>query len=234
MTTVDELLNSIRAESLLDVATGRGDFLLSLQQHLGSFGSGIGIDIKPFEEWQSDKFTELPITFVQMDASHLDFADASFDVVSISNSLHHLPNPCKTLAEMVRILRPGGFFILYEMYTDNQTPEQQTHTLLHQWWGKVDTASGICHRSPYTREELIELIKCSELDNWQLVDDVDLSGDPFDPETLSIINKNVDNYLAKTKDAALINEGANLRQRLQTVGFQSATELFALGVKIAG
>jgi hypothetical protein len=81
---------------------------------------------------------------------------------------------------------------------------------------------------------LIELIKCSELDNWQLVDDVDLSGNPFDPETLSIINKNVDNYLAKTKDAALINEGANLRQRLQTVGFQSATELFALGVKIAG
>lgn len=234
MTTVDELLQSIRAESLLDVATGRGDFLLSLQQHLGSFGSGIGIDIKPFEEWQSDKFTELPITFVQMDALKLDFADASFDVVSISNSLHHLPDPCKTLAEMVRVLKPGGHFILYEMYTDNQTPEQQTHTLLHQWWGKVDTASGICHRSPYTREELIELIKCSELDNWQLVDEVDLSGDPFDPETLSIINKNVDNYLAKTKDAALINEGANLRQRLHTVGFQSATELFALGVKIAG
>lgn len=231
MKTVDEILHAIHAEKLLDVATGRGDFLLSLQQQLGSFGSGIGIDIKPSDEWGSDKFTELPITFMQMDASNLEFEDASFDLVSISNSLHHMPDPCKTLAEMVRVLKPGGCFILYEMFTDNQTPEQHTHTLLHQWWGKVDTASGTCHRSPYTREELIELIKCSDLDNWQLLEDVDLSGDPFDLETFNILDKNIDNYLAKTKDADLINEGVSLRQRLRTIGFQSATELFALGEK---
>ncbi|MHB8088470.1 MAG: class I SAM-dependent methyltransferase [Anaerolineaceae bacterium] len=231
MKTVDEFLHAIHAEKLLDVATGRGDFLLSLQQQLGFFGSGIGIDIKPSDEWDSDKFTELPITFMQMDASNLEFEDASFDLVSISNSLHHMPDPCKTLAEMVRVLKPGGCFILYEMFTDNQTPEQQTHTLLHQWWGKVDTASGICHRSPYTRDELITLIKCSDLDNWQLLEDVDLSGDPFDLETFNILDKNIDNYLAKTKDAVLINEGVSLRQRLQTIGFQSATELFALGEK---
>jgi ubiquinone/menaquinone biosynthesis C-methylase UbiE len=231
MKTVNEMLRAIHAETLLDVATGRGDFLLSLQQQLGSFGSGIGIDIKPSEEWKSDKYTEQLITFMQMDASHLDFEDASFELVSISNSLHHMPDPCKTLAEMVRVLKPGGYFILYEMYTDHQTPEQQTHTLLHQWWGKVDSASGICHRSPYTRDELIKLIECSDLDNWQLLDDLDLSGDAFDPETLNILNKNIDNYLAKTKDADLINEAVSLRQRLETVGFQSATELFALGVK---
>ncbi|PKN95662.1 MAG: hypothetical protein CVU45_00425 [Chloroflexi bacterium HGW-Chloroflexi-7] len=231
MKTVDEFLHAIHAEKLLDVATGRGDFLLSLQQQLGFLGSGIGIDIKPSDEWDSDKFTELPITFMQMDASNLEFEDASFDLVSISNSLHHMPDPCKTLAEMVRVLKPGGCFILYEMFTDNQTPEQQTHTLLHQWWGKVDTASGICHRSPYTRDELITLIKCSDLDNWQLLEDVDLSGDPFDLETFNILDKNIDNYLAKTKDAVLINEGVSLRQRLQTIGFQSATELFALGEK---
>lgn len=231
MNNIETLLQTIAAEKILDAATGRGDFLLTLHQHLGSFGSGIGIDIKPSEEWKTEKYSELPITFMQMDASQLDFADATFDLVSISNSLHHLPDPCKTLAEMVRVLKPGGHFILYEMFTDNQTPEQQTHTLLHQWWGKVDTASGICHRSPFTRNELIQLIQCSELDNWQLLEDVDFSGDPFDPETLNIIDKNIDNYLAKTKAADLINEGASLRQRLQTIGFQSATELFALGEK---
>lgn len=234
MTTIDEMLQTIHAETILDVATGRGDFLLSLQQQLGSFGNGIGIDIKQSEEWTSEKFSELPIVFQTMDAAQLDFADNSFDLVSISNSLHHLPDPCKTLAEMVRVLKPGGHFILYEMYTDNQTVEQQTHTLLHQWWGKVDTASGICHRSPYTREELIQLIQCSELDNWQILDDVDLSGDPFDPETLNILDKNIDNYLGKTKDAELINEGVSLRLRLQNIGFQSATELFALGEKVDG
>jgi SAM-dependent methyltransferase len=233
MIDISKSLNSIFAENILDVATGRGDFLLLLHENLGTFGSAIGIDIKRFDEWESDKFSELPIRFQTMDASNLDFADASFDLVSISNSLHHLVDPCQTLAEMVRVLKPGGHFILYEMFTDHQTPEQQTHTLLHQWWGKVDTASGICHRSPYTRDELIKLIECSDLDNWQMMDDVDLSGDPFDPETLAILDKNIDNYLAKTKAADLINEGVSLRQRLQTIGFQSATELFALAEKVA-
>jgi SAM-dependent methyltransferase len=231
MTNVDELLQTIHADKLLDVATGRGDFLLSLQQQLGTFGSGIGIDVKTNDEWKSDKFSELPITFMQMDAANLEFSNDSFDLVSISNSLHHMPDPCKTLAEMVRVLKPGGHFILYEMYTDNQTPMQQTHTLLHQWWGKIDTAAGICHRSPYTRDELIKLIEYSDLDHWQLLDDLDLSGDLFDLETLNILEKNIDSYLAKTKDAELLNESVSLRQRLQSIGFQSATELFALGEK---
>lgn len=234
MNNIDELLQTITANKILDVATGRGDFLLLLQEKLGSFGDGIGVDVKTSDQWESEKFSESPIHFQKMDASQLDFADNSFDLVSISNSLHHLPDPCKTIAEMVRVLKPGGHFILYEMYTDNQTAEQETHTLLHQWWGKVDTATGICHRSPYQRAELLKLIECSELKNWQIVDDVDLSGDPFDPETLNILDKNIDNYLDKTKDADLINEGVTLRQRLQNIGFQSATELFALGEKIVG
>ncbi len=133
MPDISELLCSIKASQVLDVATGRGDFLLTLQQQLGFFGSGVGVDIKSFDEWEAEKFLELPVTFMQMDASKLDFEDATFDLVSISNSLHHMPDPCKTLAEMVRVLKPGGYFILYEMFTDNQTPEQQTHTLLHQW-----------------------------------------------------------------------------------------------------
>ncbi len=96
----------------------------------------------------------------------------------------------------------------------------------------MDTASGVSHRSPYTRDELIKLIECSQLGRWQLLDDVDLSGDPFDPESLAIIDKNIDKYMARTNDAALINEGVSLRQRMQTTGFQSATELFALSEKV--
>jgi len=232
MNNIDELLQTMNADNILDVATGRGDFLFLLQEKLGCFGNGIGIDVKPAEQWKSERVSELPIHFQQMDATHLDFADNTFDLVSISNSLHHLPDPCVTIAEMVRVLKPGGHFVLYEMVTDNQTSEQQTHTLLHQWWGKVDTASGICHRSPYERNELIKLIQCSELDNWQIMDDIDLSSDPFDPETLNILDKNIDSYLGKTKDAELINEGVSLRLRLQTIGFRAATELFALGEKV--
>ena len=43
-----------------------------------------------------------------MDAASLDFPDASVDLVAMVRVMHHLPDPCAELAEVLRILRPGG------------------------------------------------------------------------------------------------------------------------------
>jgi len=43
-----------------------------------------------------------------MDAAKLDFADESVDLVAMVRVLHHLPDPAAELAEVRRILRPGG------------------------------------------------------------------------------------------------------------------------------
>lgn len=48
------------------------------------------------------------IDFRQLDAESLPFEDASFDVVVSGMILGLLPNPGKAVAEMVRVLRPGG------------------------------------------------------------------------------------------------------------------------------
>lgn len=47
-----------------------------------------------------------------MDASSLDFDDASFDVVVSTSQLEHDPTFWLSLAEVKRVLRPGGHFIL--------------------------------------------------------------------------------------------------------------------------
>jgi ubiquinone/menaquinone biosynthesis C-methylase UbiE len=47
-----------------------------------------------------------------MDAADLKFEDASADLVTLIRVLHHLPDPEPELAEMARILRPGGFAIV--------------------------------------------------------------------------------------------------------------------------
>jgi SAM-dependent methyltransferase len=44
------------------------------------------------------------------DARELPFADGSFDVVTCSHMLYHLPDPDRALGEFVRVLRPGGRF----------------------------------------------------------------------------------------------------------------------------
>jgi SAM-dependent methyltransferase len=54
-------------------------------------------------------------SFIQrklMDAAHLDFEDASVDLVSLIRVLHHLPDPGPEFRELSRILRPGGFAVI--------------------------------------------------------------------------------------------------------------------------
>jgi SAM-dependent methyltransferase len=59
---------------------------------------------------------ELPgsVTVVQGDATAMPFADARFSAVVCFTMLHHLPSPQaqdRLLAEVARVLRPGGLFV---------------------------------------------------------------------------------------------------------------------------
>src|SRR6202007_2313312 len=48
------------------------------------------------------------IEFVEADVTALQFPDASFDLCVTYNGLHCLPDPRAALAELTRVLRPGG------------------------------------------------------------------------------------------------------------------------------
>lgn len=50
------------------------------------------------------------ITFRQLDAQDLPFADASFDAIIANHMLYHVPDISKALAEIRRILKPTGHF----------------------------------------------------------------------------------------------------------------------------
>jgi SAM-dependent methyltransferase len=58
----------------------------------------------------------------QGDAQTLPFPDGSFDFAYSINAFHHLPSPAaqeRAVREIVRVLRPGGIFILHEINTHN-------------------------------------------------------------------------------------------------------------------
>ncbi len=57
--------------------------------------------------------------FVRADSEHLPFADASFDVVTCSNSFHHYPDQAACVRQMRRVLRPGGRLMLIDGFRDN-------------------------------------------------------------------------------------------------------------------
>jgi SAM-dependent methyltransferase len=52
------------------------------------------------------------VTGRQMAASDLDFPAASFGLVAMIRVMHHLPDPAAALAEIARVLKPGGCAII--------------------------------------------------------------------------------------------------------------------------
>jgi len=63
------------------------------------------------------------VRFVAGDVNRLELADASFDVASCRAAFHHFPDPARVLAEMKRVVRPGGTLLVADML-GSEEPEQ--------------------------------------------------------------------------------------------------------------
>lgn len=100
---------------VLDIACGTGDLSIELQSHAEA--RVIGTDFcRPMLAVAAEKNAKvsLNIPYVEADAMTLGFADATFDAVTIAFGLRNLPNFKDGLAEMYRILKPGGKLCVLE------------------------------------------------------------------------------------------------------------------------
>jgi ubiquinone/menaquinone biosynthesis C-methylase UbiE len=107
-----------KIQSVLDVGCGVGHWGRCLAPFLPASCAMTGIDREPRWVEESTKRSAAlgnrPVSFVQGDAGALPFADASFDMVTCQTVLIHLHDPRVALAEMIRVLRPGGLLVLVE------------------------------------------------------------------------------------------------------------------------
>jgi ubiquinone/menaquinone biosynthesis C-methylase UbiE len=99
---------------VLDVATGTGRLPLALFKE-GFDGEIVGLDLSSgmLQRARSKLASyEDQLWLIWQDASLLPFADGSFDAVVCLESLEFLPRPLDALAEMVRVLAPGGALLV--------------------------------------------------------------------------------------------------------------------------
>ncbi len=151
----------IKAEKILDTGTGEGGFIPVLMQTFpGAEITGIDPNIESLEIARRH-FPE--VTFQEMGAEKLYFSDNTFDVVNISMALHHLPRIKKSLKEIKRVVKPGGFIIINEPISDNLNPAQEVHKMYHHFRSQIDRLSGTFHRKTFTRKEILQMLKNAEL-----------------------------------------------------------------------
>jgi demethylmenaquinone methyltransferase/2-methoxy-6-polyprenyl-1,4-benzoquinol methylase len=97
-------------ERILDIATGTGTSAAALAR---SGASVVAVDFSPGMIAEGRR-RHPRIEFVEADAERLPFGDAEFDAVTISFGLRNVNHPQVALAEMYRVLKPGGRAVICE------------------------------------------------------------------------------------------------------------------------
>jgi len=112
-----KLLSLAPGQRLLDVGCGLGDAALALADDLGTDGEIVGLDVsaKMIAAAQSRARTaRCRVRFRVGDALELAEPNCSFDIVRSERTLQWLTEPKAAVAEMARVLRPGGLLSLID------------------------------------------------------------------------------------------------------------------------
>ncbi len=110
------------ADCILDIGTGPGHLLVAMRRILPD-ATLVGVDISPAMVAQAQRNLQRRGRDPRMEvrlagANVLPFADETFDRVVSTGSLHHWRDPIQALSEAHRVLKAGGYALLYDLVRD--------------------------------------------------------------------------------------------------------------------
>ncbi len=99
--------------NVLDLGCGPRGTLELLSERVGPTGHVSGVDLNPEHVAQARQLSYerglANVEIVEADARHTELASSSFDLVNARLLLVNIPDPADVVAEMVRLVRPGGW-----------------------------------------------------------------------------------------------------------------------------
>ena len=104
-------------QRVLDIAGGTGDLALAFAKKVGATGEVVHTDInEAMLRTGRDRLLDAGVVLptVVCDAEQLPFPDAHFDLVSVAFGLRNMTHKDIALAEMCRVLKPGGKLLVLE------------------------------------------------------------------------------------------------------------------------
>jgi len=235
MDKIKKLLENLSPSKVLDIGTGVGDFITLLKENLPSYDMITGIDIEEKAiEMAKKNFDDPSIKLEVMNGESMDYEDGAFDLVCLSNSIHHLPAVKKPFDEMKRVTANDGYILINEMFKDNQSEEQETHVILHHWSAKISRMLGKVHNDTYDKANIKEILLENAL---TVIDEIEFKYDePCTKESKEQLAGQVGSILDSVKDKIKDHESyeeicstaEDLKKRITNIGFQGATQYMLL------
>ena len=233
MEQLKEFFEKIPNAKILDVGTGRGNFIALIDRLYKDYQEIIGIDIiDGFVKAASNAFKQnKKVKFEKRDILDTGYETESFDIVCLSNSLHHLADIKSMIEAMEKLVKPGGYLLFNEMMSDHLNNSQVSHKLIHHFSAKLDREIGLTHNETYRRQEIIDVVKenttFAVVDTWNMKVPIE----EISPEQLTSYIEMVDilvNRMPLDKQENHKEEAITIKKYIQDNGMQGCTQILII------
>lgn len=129
---VVNLLKRNHPETILDIATGTGDLAINLAETGAEKIIGLDISSGMLEIGKTKiqrKHLESKIEMVLGDSENIPFENNTFDAITVAFGIRNFESLEQGLKEILRVLKPGGSFVILETSIPKKTPFKQGYFL---------------------------------------------------------------------------------------------------------
>jgi demethylmenaquinone methyltransferase/2-methoxy-6-polyprenyl-1,4-benzoquinol methylase len=126
-----QIVTESKPEIILDIATGTGDLAILLAKTEAKKIIGIDISAGMLEVGKKKiqhKNLSKTIEMVLADSENMPFEDNCFEAITVAFGIRNFENLEKGLAEILRVLKPNGVFVILETSVPDKTPYKQGYT----------------------------------------------------------------------------------------------------------
>jgi demethylmenaquinone methyltransferase/2-methoxy-6-polyprenyl-1,4-benzoquinol methylase len=122
------LVSSSNPKMILDIATGTGDLAILMATTKAEKIIGLDISSGMLEVGKkkiADKNLSDKIEMMLADSENMPFEDNTFDAITVAFGVRNFENLEKGLAEILRVLKPNGIFVILETSNPTKSPYKQ-------------------------------------------------------------------------------------------------------------
>jgi arsenite methyltransferase len=138
-------------EVCVDLGSGKGNDVIRLAEKVGETGNVYGIDISEgmIEKARrnAEKLEVRNVEFIQSELTELPLAENSVNLVISNCTINHVQDKEKLWKEVYRILKPGGRFVVSDIYASAEVPDEYKND---------PVAVSECWAGSVTREQYME------------------------------------------------------------------------------
>jgi demethylmenaquinone methyltransferase/2-methoxy-6-polyprenyl-1,4-benzoquinol methylase len=123
-----KIVNATQPKTILDIATGTGDLAILMAETKAEKIIGLDISAGMLEvgvKKIADKNLSKTIEMVLGDSENMPFDSNYFDAVTVAFGVRNFETLEKGLAEILRVLKPEGVFVILETSVPDKTPYKQ-------------------------------------------------------------------------------------------------------------